>query len=154
MVKFHHSPHLFAKKSIFVNTCRMTIIVQIQWLFILAVPVACISWTVTHEEVFREPRDYCETRCPLGKTIMERKLFYLFPCEYCLSHYVTAFFLFLTGFKLLLDDWRGYFISEFALVWIANLYMSFFGLLRQNIKKEKSHVKLLEEKSSTIEKIL
>jgi hypothetical protein len=28
-------------------------------LFILALPGASIHWTVTHEEVFREPRDWC-----------------------------------------------------------------------------------------------
>ncbi len=123
---------------------------QIQWLFILALPVACIAWTVTHEEVFREPRDYCSKRSEEGKTILERKLFYLFTCEYCFSHYVTAVFLLLTGFKLLVDDWRGYVISEFALVWVANFYMGLFGLLRQNIKKEKSNIKLLEEKSSSV----
>jgi len=109
-------------------------------------PVACIAWTVTHEEVFREPRDYFGNRCRLGKTILERIFFYLFTCEYCFSHYVTALFLVLTGFKLLINDWRGYIISEFALVWIANLYKSLFGLLRQNIKKEKSNIKLLDEK--------
>jgi len=32
---------------------------QLLWLFILAIPVACIAWTVTHEDVLREPREYC-----------------------------------------------------------------------------------------------
>jgi len=27
------------------------------YLLVLALPVACISWTVTHEEFFREPRE-------------------------------------------------------------------------------------------------
>ena len=35
---------------------------QILWLLILALPVASIAWTVTHEEVFREPREYCNER--------------------------------------------------------------------------------------------
>jgi len=129
----------------------MTILTQIQWLFIMALPVACIAWTVTHEEVFKEPRNYCETRCEQSKSILERKFFYLFTCEYCFSHYVTVLFLFLTGFKLLMDDWRGYIIAGFAVVWIANIYMSLFGLLRQNIKKEKSNIKLLEEQCSAIQ---
>jgi len=117
----------------------------------MALPVACIAWTVTHEEVFKEPRNYCETRCEQSKSILERKFFYLFTCEYCFSHYVTVLFLFLTGFKLLMDDWRGYIIAGFAVVWIANIYMSLFGLLRQNIKKEKSNIKLLEEQCSAIQ---
>ncbi|MEO6962646.1 MAG: hypothetical protein ABIY90_11795, partial [Puia sp.] len=101
--------------------------VQVLWLFLLALPIACIAWTVTHEEVFREPRVFCENRCKKGKTFAERKFFYLFTCEYCFSHYVTILFLFLTRFHLLLDGWKGYLIAGFALVWIANIYMSIFG---------------------------
>src|SRR4051812_7564414 len=109
---------------------------QAGWLFILPLCIACISWTVTHEEVFREPREYCKERCDNGKSIWERKFFYLFTCEYCFSHYVTIVMLCLTGFKLLVDNWVGYIISGFGLVWIANFYMSIFALLRQNIKFE------------------
>lgn len=121
---------------------------QIEWLFLLAIPIACIAWTVTHEEVFREPREYCSSRCKAGKTIMERKFFYLFTCEYCFSHYVTIIFIFLTGFKLLMADWRGYIIAGFSLVWIANFYMSVFAFIRQFIKKEKTEINLMEKQSS------
>ncbi|OKS86848.1 hypothetical protein [Mucilaginibacter polytrichastri] len=126
----------------------MVINLQILWLFLLALPIACVAWTVTHEEVFREPREYCVNRCKKGRTILERKFFYLFTCEYCFSHYVTLVFLLLTGYKLLLMDWRGYIIAGFALVWIANVYMSLFGLLRQDISKEKTEIKLMEETKS------
>ena len=119
---------------------------QIFWLFTLAIPVACIAWTVTHEEVFREPREFCIKRSQYGKTILKRKFFYLFTCEYCFSHYVTLFFIFLTEFKLLLEDWRGYLIAGFALVFVANAYMSLFALLRQSIKKEKTEIEVLEKK--------
>ncbi|HEY0176185.1 MAG TPA: hypothetical protein VGC08_07400, partial [Pedobacter sp.] len=114
------------------------------WLIVLAVPIACIAWTVTHEEVFREPREYCANRSKKGKTLAERKFFYLFTCEYCFSHYVTILFLFLTNYHLLLSDWRGYIIAGFSLVWIANVYMSLFGLVRQDISKEKSEIKLMQ----------
>ncbi len=123
----------------------MAISLQIAWLFLLAMPIACASWTVTHEEIFKEPRDYCGDKCKNGKTLLERKFFYLFTCEYCFSHYVTLFFLFLTEYKLLLDDWRGYIIAGFALVWLANIYMSIFAFLRQYIKKEKTEIVLLEK---------
>jgi len=116
----------------------MTLNLQIIWLFLLAIPIACIAWTVTHEEVFREPREYCVKRSVNGKTLLERNFFYLFTCEYCFSHYITILFLFLTGYTLLLNDWRGYIIAGFSLVWIANLYMSLFSLLRQDIVKEKA----------------
>ena len=131
----------------------MTILHQISWLFLLAMPVACVAWTVTHEEIFKEPREYCATRCEQGKTIWERKFFYLFTCEYCFSHYVTVAFLFLTHYQLLLNDWRGYILAGFSLVWIANIYMSLFGLLRQNIKKEKKEIEVLEKKSDILTKV-
>ena len=119
---------------------------QILWLFLLSIPIACVAWTVTHEEVFKEPREYCSNRCKTGKTILERKFFYLFTCEYCFSHYVTIFFLFLTGYQLLINDWRGYLIAWFSLVWIANIYMSLFGLIRQDIKFEKAEIEIMENK--------
>jgi hypothetical protein len=118
---------------------------QLVWLFVLAIPIACISWTVTHEEVFREPREYCVKKSQHCKTLIQRKFFYLFTCEYCFSHYVTIFMLFLTGYKLLMNDWRGYLVAGFALVWIANFYMSLFALMRQNIKMEKIKNELGEE---------
>ncbi len=92
----------------------MAITTQILWLFLLAIPIACIAWTVTHEEVFREPRAYCVKSCKEGKTLAERKFFYLFTCEYCFSHYVTIIFLLLTGYKLLMSNWTGYLIAGFA----------------------------------------
>jgi hypothetical protein len=105
-------------------------------LLILALPVACIAWTVTHEEVFREPRDWCERRSRNGRSLAQRKFFYLFTCEYCFSHYVAGAFVLLSGFTLLFADWRGYLIAWFALVWIANVYMSAFARLRLDIKRE------------------
>lgn len=115
---------------------------QLLWLFILAVPVACIAWTVTHEEIFREPREYCVRKSKECKKLYQRKFFYLFTCEYCFSHYVTAFFIIITSYKLLFDDWRGYLISFFAVVFIANVYMSLFAYLRQSLKVERIEAKL------------
>jgi len=123
----------------------MALSTQIIWLFILAIPVACIAWTVTHEEVFREPREFCVKHSHEGKTLLERKFFYLFTCEYCFSHYVTILILFLTDYKLLLDDWRGYIIAGFAVVFIANVYMSLFGLVRVDIKKVRIEAEIEEK---------
>lgn len=123
----------------------MEIYTQIIWLFLLAIPTACISWTVVYEEIFREPREYCVKRSKNNKTILGRKIFFLFTCEYCFSHYVTIGILFFTDYKLLLDDWRGYVLAGFSLVWIANVYMSLFAYLRQDIKKEKTEIKVLEK---------
>ncbi len=53
--------------------------------------------------------------------------------------------IFLTGYKLLMDDWRGYLIAGFSVVWIANIYMSIYGRLRIDIKSEKIEIDLKEE---------
>jgi hypothetical protein len=124
----------------------MSIYMQVSWLFILALPIACIAWTMTQEEIFREPREYCSRCSQGGSTYIKRKFFYVFTCEYCLSHYVTIFILFITNFKLLFEDWRGFLISGFALVWIANIYMNLYKLIRQDIKKVKTTIKTMEEK--------
>jgi len=110
---------------------------QIIYLFILAIPISCIAWTVTHEEIFREPREYCIRKSKTAGSLIARKIFYLFTCEYCFSFYVTALILIITRYQLLYADWRGYLISELSLVWIANIYMSLFLLMRTDIKKEK-----------------
>ena len=123
----------------------MVLSLQLAWLFILAIPIACIAWTVTHEEVFKEPREFCEKWSKEGKTILVRKFFYLFTCEYCFSHYVTIAMLIFSDYKLLHTDWRGYVIAGFSLVWVANIYMSIFARIRMEIKKEKIEIAVKEE---------
>jgi len=59
---------------------------------------------------------------------------------------VTVFFLWLTRYKLLFPDWRGYLIGGFALVWIANQYMSLYAHLRLDIRKERIEIKDVEHK--------
>ena len=113
---------------------------QFAYLFLLALPIACIAWTVTHEEVFREPREWCKDKSENCRPLAARKFFYLFTCEYCFSHYVAAFFLIITRFQMLYGGWRGYLISWFALVWVANIYMSFFNRLRLDIKHENVNI--------------
>ncbi len=122
-----------------------TIALQIVWLLILAIPIACISWTLTHEEVFREPREYCREKCHASSGFFRRKFFYVFTCEYCFSHYVTIVFLIVTRYKLLYPDWRGYFVALFALVWIANQYMSVYNRLRLDIKHEGIEIEAKQE---------
>ncbi len=119
---------------------------QFAYLVLLALPIACISWTVTHEEVFREPREWCKSKSQDCNKVVQRKFFYLFTCEYCLSHYVTALVLVITRFTLLYDGWRGYVLAEFALVWLANVYMSFFNRLRLDIKQENVSIALEQAK--------
>jgi hypothetical protein len=118
---------------------------QIVWLLVLAVPVASIAWTVTHEEVFREPREWCARRSRDSRSPLQRKFFYVFTCEYCFSHWVALFLLLITGFQLLLSDWRGYLIAFFALVWVANVYMNLYGAIRLDIRKERVEIRKTEQ---------
>ncbi|RAW00289.1 hypothetical protein [Pseudochryseolinea flava] len=115
----------------------MDLTTQIVWLLLLGLPIACIAWTVTHEEVFREPREFCIKQSKTCKTMPARKFYYLFTCEYCFSHYVTIVILAITKFQLLLFDWRGYILAGFALVWIANTYMSLYAYIKVDTKKER-----------------
>jgi hypothetical protein len=119
---------------------------QFAMLLLIALPVACASWTVTHEEVFREPREFCKRMSQDCKALPQRKFFYLFTCEYCFSHYVAALALLLFRFSMLYAGWRGYVVAWFAVVWIANIYMSVFNLLRLDIKDE--NVRIAVEQTS------
>jgi hypothetical protein len=117
------------------------IALQIVWLFVLALPVASIAWTITQEEIFREPREYCLDRSRNCPKWYQRKVFYVLTCEYCLSHYIAIFFLAISRFTLLLPGWRGFLIALFSLVWIGNFYMGLYGRLRLDIKSTKIDVK-------------
>jgi len=129
----------------------MPVRIQFAYLLLLALPIACVSWTVTHEEVFREPREFCKEKAQDCKPLPLRKFFYLFTCEYCFSHYVAAAFLVITRFTMLYEGWRGYLISWFALVWMANVYMSIFNRLRLDIKHENVVIATDEAKQKKVE---
>jgi len=119
-------------------------------LLVLSLPVAAIAWAVTHEELFREFHDHCVERSQTQKSLLARKFFYLFTCEYCFSHYVAAAVLAATGFRLVFADWRGWIIAWFALVWVANSYMGLFGRLRLDIKEERLEISVAEERQRRI----
>ena len=124
---------------------------QFAFLLLLAIPIACISWTITHEEVFREPRDWCKSKSENCNSLWRRKFFYLFTCEYCFSHYVTLIFLLITRFQFLYNGWRGYLMAWLALVWIANIYMSAFNRLRLDIKHENVQIAAEEKEKDLFE---
>ena len=114
----------------------MSITGQIFWIIILSLVVASVAWTVTQEEIFREWRDLCKDKSQSCRTILQRKFFYVFTCEYCFSHWIALLVLILSGFRVLFDDWRGYILAFFLLPWIANLWMSLYRMLRVDIKYE------------------
>ena len=130
---------------------------QVVGLFVLAIPVACIARTVVFEEVFREPREFCQHRSQTARSAAVRKFFYLFTCEYCFSHWVTLVVLLVTRYRLMYDDWRGYLVSFFSLVFVANAYLNLYARLRVDITSEKKAIEVkekeIEARGKQIEKL-
>ena len=125
----------------------MLMLTQLYWLLLLSLVVASISWTVTQEEIFKEPREAAKKRSEKSSNILVRKFFYVWTCEYCFSHWVTIGVLLITGFKLLFDDWRGYLISFFILPLLANFWMSFYRRLRVEIKHENALAEIAKKEN-------
>jgi hypothetical protein len=123
----------------------MSMLEQIFWTLILSIVAASIAWTVTQEEIFAEMHAQCDKRSKSGRTLVERKFFYVFTCEYCFSHWVTLGLFVLTGFRLLIDDWRGWVIAFFVIPWIANQWMSLYRRLRVDVKHENVLAELAEK---------
>jgi len=44
-----------------------------------------------------------------------------------------------------MTNWVGYVIGGFALVWIANVYMSLYAFLRTDLKKERIEANIKQE---------
>ena len=59
---------------------------------------------------------------------------------------MTLFLLVLSGFRLLIDDWRGYILAFFVITWLANQWMSLYRRLRVEIKHENVKAKEVEKK--------
>jgi hypothetical protein len=112
---------------------------QIAFALLLAMPIACVAWTITQEELFRELREALRAdQRGHPDSFWRQKLTYLPTCPYCLSHYVAAVFIALFRFKMLTDDWRGYVVSLFALVLLANVYITLYNLLRVVLRAAKA----------------
>jgi hypothetical protein len=118
---------------------------QLFWILLLSLVVASIAWTVTQETIFEEWRDAAKRRSENAKSILVRKFFYVWTCEYCFSHWVTLLVLLVTGFRVLFNDWRGYALAFFILPWIANQWMSLYRRLRLDIKHENLLTKEVEQ---------
>ena len=130
----------------------MTILAQLYSLLILSLVVACISWTVTQEEIFKEPREAAKRRSQTSGNIFVRKFFYVWTCEYCFSHWVTLIVLLITGFRLVYDDWRGFMVAFFVMPWLANQWMSLYRRLRVEIKQENAVAEKIEKENSGAKK--
>lgn len=121
----------------------------LEFLYFAAV-VAILVRAFTHEEIAKEIRDrlvgYCRDEgCPF----FLRKLAYMPTCEFCLSFWVTVLLvLAVFRYRLVYDDWRGYFVSTFVIMAVANVYMSAFNLLRIDLRKERAVAEAVERRKS------
>jgi hypothetical protein len=122
----------------------MPVGLQLVWLFVLAIPVAAVAWTFTHEEVFREIRGAIRSARESSRNAGVRKFLYLFLCDFCLSHWIALGFIALTGYQLLIEDWRGYVIAFFAVTWLANQYIAIYSRLRLDLKREKAELEVTQ----------
>jgi hypothetical protein len=52
--------------------------------------------------------------------------------------------------QTLFNDWRGYLLALFALVWVANQYMSIYARLRLDIQHERIAIKTEEKKEARL----
>jgi hypothetical protein len=85
----------------------MSLGVQVVWLFVLSIPIACIAWTVTQEEMFRELRDFCRKRCENEPRLVAPQILLSVHLRVLLQPLSALFFLLMTRYRLLLDDRRG-----------------------------------------------
>lgn len=126
---------------------------DLTWLALLAIPVACASWTIAKEFIFQEFRDWCKACSDhYSKTISNRllrwfvsKLFYLPRCYFCTSFYVTEFFMLITGTGgYLVSGWRGLVGAWFTVVFISQFYLTAFNILRVALRHYQSIADLRE----------
>lgn len=103
-------------------------------IFWIAAVVACVSWTVTHEEIFRPWRERCKKHIETAHNLFVRDENYVWTCEYCFSHWVTFVALCVTRYRLVYGDWRGYVVALFAIVALANLGMTLYQWLRASLR--------------------
>jgi hypothetical protein len=122
---------------------------------LVAIPVACASWTIAKEELFREFREWCKANGVACEKIKNRiirflmvKLNYLPRCYYCTSFYVCEFFILLTGVKFVAAGWQGAMCAWFAIVFIAQLYLTVFNLLRVALRHYQAIADLAEHKAA------
>ena len=62
-----------------------------------------------------------------------------------------ALFLIITRYKLLYDDWRGYLIALFALVYVSNFYIGLFGHVKLEVRKNRAEIKAIEAEVAEVE---
>ena len=102
---------------------------------LLALPVACVSWTIVEAEITRDLREWLKGwACRQGRGATRawlcRKLAYLPTCAYCSSHYVALAALALSPVHILNLGWQGLVLGWLSVVGVSTVYLTFYQLLR------------------------
>ncbi len=119
-------------------------------LFPYAAVVAVLVRTLTTEAIFQEPRDWLERyAADPGHPLLWRKLSYMPTCDFCASFWVSlALVAGLFQYRLVFEDWRGYVVSVFTVMALANVYMAAFSLLRLDLRRDRALADRLEKRKS------
>lgn len=118
--------------------------------FFYGAVVAVLVRAVTKEEICREPREclkdyYQDPRRPW----LLRKLAYMPTCEFCSSFWVSLILVLgIFQYHFLFADWRGYFVSIFLTMGMANVYMAGFDMMRVDLRKERAVAEHVERRLS------
>jgi hypothetical protein len=89
---------------------------QLLALFVLALPIASIAWTITHEEAVSEFRDICVGKTQPVGTFTSVSSSISLPVNIA-SATTLPQFSYLSLATTLFADWRGYLIAGSSLVW-------------------------------------
>ena len=115
---------------------------QLVWLSTLSIPVACVAWTLTHEEVFVSRTSIAKSKRGKPRICSPASVF-----TYSLANIVSAttppsFFPSFTVQIVTVQtlDWRGYLIAFCSLVWVSNQYISVYNHLRLDIRHEQVEI--------------
>jgi hypothetical protein len=65
---------------------------------------------------------------------------------------VTLVVLLVTRYRLMYDDWRGYLVAFFSLVFVANAYMNLYARLRVDITGTKKEIEAKEHEIESTRK--
>ena len=123
----------------------MTEKLQILWLFVLAAPIACVAWTVTHEEVFTEIREWCVRKSEqLPHACTSESSSICSPVNIASATTSRPRWCWSPAIGCCCPTGAARSLAWFTLVWVANIYMSLFGRLRLDIKRERVEIKAEE----------
>jgi uncharacterized membrane protein len=113
---------------------------------VLASATAVVSWILAMMEVFRDGREWVGKWAKNKPTSKARqKLAYLVTCPFCLSAYVSAFFLALSPIKIGAEHFGGYIVAWFYIQAIVYPLLTIYNWMRCCLRWTKAKADVQEE---------